>query len=703
MQETNNQYINREISWLQFNARVLQEAQDNTVPLLERLRFIGIFSNNLDEFFKVRYATVQHITIAGKSGKRALRGMEARELLEEITNIVIKQQAESLGIIRKIQEDLENHNIYVIKEHQVTSEQGNYLNTFFTNKVSPALMTFMLDDLDEFPHLKDSAAYLAVKLTLNSNTADEEEIPDKIYSLIEIPKTVDRFVVLPVGEDGKEYIMFLDDVIRYCMNQIFNIFDYKEVSAHMIKITRDAKLDIDNDFKKSFIEKISKSVQERRDGDPVRFVYDKNIDRDTLQFLMDKMNIDDTDSIIPGGRYHNRRDYMNFPSPNHDNNLTYDSMKPLAIKGLDLSTSLFKAIAKKDYLLYAPYHSFSYLIKFLREAALDPKVKTIKITIYRLSRVSHIVSSLINAAKNGKDVTVQIELQARFDEANNIKYAEALQREGVKLIFGVPGLKVHCKTCLVERLEKGKIKRYGFISTGNFNEATAKVYTDYTLFTSNAAILKDLNKVFNFFEINYKVNTYKHLIVSPHYTRKKINELINTEINNAQVGKQAFIKLKLNSLSDYEIIDKLYEASNAGVKIELIVRGICCLIPGVKGMSENITAISIVDKFLEHPRLYIFGNGGNPLVYISSADFMTRNLDRRVEVSCPIHDESIKEELIETFAICWSDNVKARILNDTQDNTYVNNDLELNRSQVTLYEYYKNKLSRESLLGNRDI
>ena len=701
MQEINNQYINREISWLQFNARVLQEAQDNKVPLLERLRFVGIFSNNLDEFFKVRYATVQHINIAGKSGKRALRGMEARELLEEITSIVIKQQAESLLIIRKIQVALEDYNIYVIKEHQVTSEQGEYLNTFFTNKVSPALMTFMLDDLDEFPHLRDSAAYLAVKLTLKTNKADDEEAPDKIFSLIEIPKTVDRFVVLPVGEDGKEYIMFLDDVIRYCMNQIFNIFDYEEASAHMIKITRDAKLDIDNDFKKSFIEKISKSVQERRDGDPVRFVYDKNIDKDTLQFLMEKMNIDDTDSIIPGGRYHNRRDYMNFPTPKRGN-LTYNSMVPLAIKGLDLSTSLFKAIAKKDYLLYAPYHSFSYLIKFLREAALDPKVKTIKITIYRLSKISHIVSSLINAAKNGKEVTVQIELQARFDEANNIKYAETLQREGVKLIFGVPGLKVHCKTCLVERLEKGKIKRYGFISTGNFNESTAKLYTDYTLFTSNTAILKDLNKVFNFFDINYKVNSYKHLIVSPHYTRKKLSTLIDAEINNAQNGKQAYIKLKINSLSDYEMIDKLYEASNAGVKIELIVRGICCLIPGVKGMSENIKAISVVDKFLEHTRLYIFGNGGHSLVYISSADFMTRNLDRRVEVSCPIFDESIKAELIETFAICWNDNVKARVLNETQDNSYVSNNLEPNRSQISLYEYYKNKLSKESLVTISD-
>ena len=698
MEQMGKRYINREISWLQFNARVLQESQDNTVPLLERLRFIGIFSNNLDEFFKVRYATVQHINLAGKTGKRALRGMDARQLLEQITNIVIKQQAESLIIIRKIQEELENHNIYVIKEHQVNSSQGAYLHTFFRNKVSPALMTFMLDDLDEFPHLKDSAAYLAVKLKLRSGESDKNDgDPTVIYSLIEIPKSIDRFVVLPVAEDGKEYIMFLDDVIRYCMGQIFNIFDYESASAHMIKITRDAQLDIDSDFKKSFIEKISKSVQERRDGDPVRFVYDATIDKDTLQFLMTKMKIDDTDSVIPGGRYHNRRDYMDFPMLNHKD-LTYKSIQPLAIKGLSLSKSLFKAIAEKDYLLYAPYHSFSYLIKFLREAALDPKVKTIKITIYRLSKISHIASSLINAAKNGKEVTVQIELQARFDEANNIKYAENLQREGVNLIFGVSGLKVHCKTCLIERIEKGKIKRYGFISTGNFNESTAKIYTDYTLFTSNSAILKDLNKVFNFFEINYKVNSYKHLMVSPHYTRKKLVSLIDNEIKNAKAGKVAYIKLKVNSLSDYSMIDKLYEASTARVKIDLIVRGICCLIPGIKGMSENIRAISVIDKFLEHPRLYIFGNEGKPQVYISSADLMTRNLDRRVEVGCPILDKDIKEEIIETFDICWNDNVKARIINETQDNRYIENDLERNRSQVTLYDYYKNKLNENDLV-----
>ena len=459
----------------------------------------------------------------------------------------------------------------------------------------------------------------------------------------------------------------------------------------MIKITRDAELDIESDLSKSFIDKISKSVKNRSTGDPVRFVYDKKIDKETLQFLMHKMGIDATDSIIPGGRYHNRRDYMGFPSLGRKD-LQYEKIAPLPIPGLNLQGSLLDKISTKDYLLYAPYQSFSYVVKFLREAALDPTVTAIKITIYRLAEVSHIASSLINAAKNGKDVTVQIELQARFDEQANIYYAEQMQSEGVKLIFGVTGLKVHCKACVVERLEKDKIRRYAFISTGNFNESTARIYTDYTLFTANQKIVKELNKVFDFFEVNYKIKKYNHLIVSPHYTRNAIYSLIEAEILNNIKGKKSGIRLKLNSLSDYRMIDRLYAASRAGVKVQLIIRGICCLIPGVKGMSENIEVISIVDKFLEHPRLYIFENDGNQKMYISSADFMGRNLDNRVEISCPIYDEAIKQEINDTFNICWSDNVKARMINDKQDNAYRKNDNVKVRSQFATYEYYKNKL-----------
>ena len=683
-----NKYINRELSWLQFNARVLQESKDKKLPLLERLRFLGIFSNNLDEFFMVRYATIKRIMEAGKTGRSVLGGISAKDLLEQITNTCIGQQAHSLEILSDIQHELRKENIFMIDETEITPDQSDFINDYFVRYVSPAMMTIMIGELEEFPRLRDSAAYLAIKMTMDK---EDETFQAKInYALIEIPRTIDRFVVLP--RDGeKQYVIILDDLIRHCLHSIFSIFKYKTISAHMIKITRDAELDIDSDLSRSFIDKISKSVKKRSTGDPVRFVYDKSIDTETLQFLLKKMDIDKTDSIIPGGRYHNRRDYMNFPRLGRAD-LQYEPTEPLPIPGLSLQGSLFDRIIEKDYLLHAPYQTFMYVIKFLREAALDPKVKSIKITIYRLAEVSHIASSLINAKKNGKDVTVQIELQARFDEEANIKYAELLQSENIRLIFGVKGLKVHCKVCLVERLENRKIVRYGIISTGNFNENTARLYTDYTLFTADQRICKEINKVFEFFEVNYQIRKYRHLIVSPHYTRNAINHLIDNEIKNKKAGLPSGIKLKMNSLADFKIIDKLYDASRAGVKIKMIVRGICCLIPGVKGMSENIEAISIVGKFLEHPRLFIFENAGNPKVYISSADFMGRNLDNRVEISCPIYDSDIKKELLENFEVGWRDNVKARVFSIKNDNAYRKNSKAPVRSQFRMYNYYLNKL-----------
>ncbi|WP_136480999.1 polyphosphate kinase 1 [Cognatitamlana onchidii] len=678
----NNSYINREISWLQFNARVLQEAQDESVPLIERLRFLGIFSNNLDEFFKVRYATVKRIVEAGKGGKNQLGGIRAKELLEIITQIVINQQTESVGILKAIDEKLKEENIYIIDETQIDKNQHDFIKQYFLKEVSPALVTIILNDSVVLPNLKDSAAYLAVRMLMAGDK--------KQFALIEIPKSVNRFVELPKQGD-KSFIIMVDDLLRHCLSDIFSIFEYKSISAHMIKITRDGELDFESDLSKSFIEKISDSVKHRQIGEPVRFVYDKTIHKETLRYLMSKMGIDDTDSIIPGGRYHNRRDYMGFPSLGR-NDLMYDKIEALPIKGLSLQESIFKAIKRKDYLLYAPYQTFSYVVKFLREAALDPSVRTIKITIYRLAEISHVASSLINAAINGKSVTVSIELRARFDEQANIDYAQQMKDEGVNLIFGVAGLKVHSKMCVVEREEGKKIRRYGFISTGNFNESTAKIYTDYTLFTANQKILKDVNKIFGFFETNYKINTYKHLIVSPHYTEKAIFKLIDNEIESVKNGKEGLIRLKMNSISSYPMIDKLYEASRAGVKIQMIVRGICCLIPGVEGMSENIEVISVVDKFLEHSRIYIFGNNGDTKLYISSADWMTRNIENRVEVSCPIYDEEIKKEIIETFNISWRDNVKARVLSDSQENEYRTDEEEKVRSQFAVYDYYLKKL-----------
>ncbi|MEF3079239.1 polyphosphate kinase 1 [Winogradskyella poriferorum] len=682
MTKHKNTYINRELSWLQFNARVLQEAADETVPLIERLRFLGIFSNNLDEFFKVRYATVKRIYDAGKGGKSELGGIKAGELLEEITEVVIDQQRESVEILNKIEQELESENIFIINETEIEDDHHEFIKNYFYQEISPALVVIILDEDIALPELKDSAGYLTIKM---SNSGGEDQ-----YALIEISKSMERFIVLP-NRGEANYIIMVDDVIRYCLDEIFNIFKYDAISSHMIKITRDGELDFDSDLSKSFVDKLSRSVKGRQSGDPVRFVHDKNIEPDTLSFLLERMEIDSKDSIIPGGRYHNRRDYMDFPSLGRTD-LLYDRIKPLPVKGLSLQESIFTTVAKKDYLVYTPYHTFSYVVKFLREAALDPKVRTIKITIYRLAQISHVASSLINAAKNGKYVTVSIELRARFDEEANINYAEQMQDAGVNMLFGVPGLKVHSKMCVIEREENNKLKRYGFISTGNFNESTAKFYTDFTLLTANSKILKDINKVFNFLEVNYIVNRYKHIIASPHYTKTKLFSLIDKEIENAKNGKNAYIKLKMNSISSYKMVDKLYEASRAGVKIQMIVRGLCCLVPGVKAMSENIEIISIVDKFLEHTRLYVFSNNDNPLVYISSADWMTRNIEHRVEVSCPIYDEDIKQELQDLFEICWNDNVKARHINETQDNTYLRNDKPKIRAQFDTYNYYLKKL-----------
>ncbi len=686
-----NEYVNREISWLHFNARVLQESADKRVPLIDRLRFLGIFSNNLDEFFKVRYATVKRIVDAGKKGKSVLGGEKAKDLLEEITKIVIAQQANSLEILSSIEEELKAENIFIINENEISENQAEFIREYFFKMVNQELMTIILNDLTEFPLLKDTAAYLAVKMVMTNDEIAGANGRNR-YALIEIPKGIDRFIELP-KEGEKNYIIILDDLIRFCLDSVFTMFEFESITAHMIKITRDAELDIDNDLTKSFIEKISSSVEHRKISDPVRFVYDKGIDKDTLQFLKEKMNIVDTDSVIPGGRYHNRRDYMGFPSLGRQD-LMYKKIEALPIKGLSMKGSLLDKIAQKDHLIYTPYHTFAYVTKFLREAALDPKVRTIKITVYRLASDSQIASALINAVKNGKQVTVQIELQARFDEQANIEYANQLQAEGINLIFGVPGLKVHSKICLVDREEAEGMKRYGFVSTGNFNESTAKIYTDYTLFTAHDGILKEMDKVFEFFETNYKINKYKHLIVSPHYTKSTFIKLIDNEIENAQAGKEAYIKIKMNSFTSYKMVDKLYEASRAGVKIQLIIRGICCLVPGVQGMSENIEAISIVDKFLEHPRLFIFGNGGDTKIYISSADWMTRNLDFRVEVGCPIYDSDIKQELLDTFDISWRDNQKARVFSEKQDNAYREKDANETaiRSQFELYEYYQRKL-----------
>ena len=675
-------FVNRELSWLDFNRRVLQEAQDERVPLIERIRFIGIFSNNLDEFYKVRYATVKRIAQV-EAELDSVAGQKAEQLLQEITQKTTALQDDSFATIKQLTEELKSEQIFVLDEKMLDEEHAAFVHQYFNEKVSPSLLTVIISEQTRMPNTKGNNVFLGVRL-------EQANATEPLYALIEIPAHLNRIVVLPARGE-KQYVMLLDDLIRHQMQYIFSVFSPISITAYMVKFTRDAELDFDDDINKSYVDKIASSVRERVGGDPVRFVYDKKIEPDMLDLLLDKFQIGSRDSIIPGGRYHNRRDYMKFPSLGRTD-LLYDKKPPLPIKGFSLDQSILTQIAKKDFLLYTPYHSFAYVIKFLREAALDPKVKSIFITIYRLSDNSQVANALIQAARNGKQVTVQIELQARFDEESNIRYAEILKNEGVHLIFGVPSLKVHSKICLIQRQEANKLMRYGFISTGNFNESTARIYTDYTLFTVNQQLLKEVNRVFNFLEKSYKVPSHKHLLISPFTTSTGLKERIEREIGLAKEGKNALIRIKINNLTNYDMVEALYNASQAGVQIRMIVRGICCLVPGVKGISENIEVISVVDRFLEHPRMVIFENGGDRDIFISSSDWMTRNLDNRVEVSCPIYDKEIQQELVDTFELSWNDNVKSRWVNDDSKPVYRTNGAATLRSQEATYLYYYNKI-----------
>ena len=677
-----NLFINREISWLQFNERVLEEANDSKVPLIERIRFLGIFSNNLDEFYRVRYATVKRIAVSANSGKKIFKDRTAKQLLYDISAIATDLQQKSFSILNNIIKLLEKDKIYFVNESKVKPIHRQFISNYFFEIISPAIDIIILNKNKKFPKFKENLSFLLIRIEL-----ENDEIQ---YAIIRFPKNLDRFVKLPSDNIGQNIIL-IDDIIRYHLKDIFKIFNPKSIEANMVKISRDAELDFDDDISKSFLDKIAQSVKERSSAEPVRFVYDSEIRLDTLNFLLMQMGINnETDSIIPGGKYHNRRDYMDFPNLHTD--LVYKPMHPLNVKGFSHSDNTFDKLKEKDFMIHTPYHKFSYIISFLMKSSIDPKVKKISITIYRLSKLSKIASALINAARNGKKVIVQIELQARFDESANIRYAKEMQSQGIKLIFGSPNLKVHSKICLIERLENGNLKKYGFISTGNFNESTAKIYTDLTLFTSNGKILDEVSNVFNFFNANYKRYIFKNLFVSPINTESKIKKLIINEINNAKRGKNAWIKIKINNITSYSLIRSLYDASRAGVKIEMIVRGICCLIPGKKNMSDNIEVISIVDRFLEHTRFMIFNNDGNNKTFISSADWMTRNLDNRVEVTCPILQDDLKNEILDIFNIYWNDNIKARMVNVNFDGkSRVSNKNEY-RSQKNIYNYYLNKI-----------
>jgi len=673
-------FKNRELSWLDFNERVLQEAADITVPLIERLRFIGIFSNNLDEFYKVRYATVKRLALSKEKVKKFYKGENAKDLLNLITERAIELQNRSNLILDFILKDLEKENIIIVDEQAIPKDSISYIESFFLDKIQPKLKIVLLNEKDDFPQLSESSCFLIIKVESKNKNLN--------YAIIQFPDEFERFIVIK-NQDVK-YVIMIDDIIRYHLFEIFKIFNPSNISANMIKFSRDAELDFDDDISKSYLEKISQSVKDRLKGDPLRFVYDKEIDPNTLKFLLEKMNINaEIDSVIPGGKYHNKKDYMNFPILNND--LAYDKIEQLVIKDFYKHKTVFESIDERDFLVHTPFHKFNHILTFLSEASIDPDVKRICITIYRLSKLSSVANTLINAAKNGKEVVVQIELQARFDETNNIDYAKLMQDQGVKLIFGIPTLKVHAKVCVVEKLINNKILKYGFISTGNFNESTAKIYTDFTIFTSNQSLLDEISNVFEFFSFNYKKFKYEKLIISPYNTKKFFKSLIKNEIKNAKRGKDAFIKIKLNNITNYEMVEELYKAAEEGVKIYLIVRGICCLIPNQKNTHNNIELISIVDKFLEHTRMFIFCNNGKNKTYISSADWMTRNLDNRVEVTIPIEDEKISNQLNDIFSIYWNDNQKSRYVNSENNNEYRKNELGIIRSQSQVYNYHHNE------------
>ena len=673
-------FKNRELSWLDFNERVLQEAADITVPLIERLRFIGIFSNNLDEFYKVRYATVKRLALSKEGLKKFYKGENAKDLLNLITERAIELQNRSNLILDFILKDLEKENIFIVDEQAIPKDSISYIKSFFLDKIQPKLKIVLLNEKVDFPQLSESSCFLIIKVESKNKNLN--------YAIIQFPDEFERFIVIK-NQDVK-YVIMIDDIIRYHLFEIFKIFNPSNISANMIKFSRDAELDFDDDISKSYLEKISQSVKDRLKGDPLRFVYDKEIDPNTLKFLLEKMNINsEIDSVIPGGKYHNKKDYMNFPILNND--LAYDKIEQLVIKDFYKHKTVFESIDQRDFLVHTPFHKFNHILTFLSEASIDPEVKRICITIYRLSKLSSVANTLINAAKNGKEVVVQIELQARFDETNNIDYAKLMQDQGVKLIFGIPTLKVHAKVCVVEKLINNKILKYGFISTGNFNESTAKIYTDFTIFTSNQTLLDEISNVFEFFSFNYKKFKYEKLIISPYNTKKFFRSLIKNEIKNAKRGKDAFIKIKLNNITNYEMVEELYKAAEEGVKIYLIVRGICCLIPNQKNTHNNIELISIVDKFLEHTRMFIFCNNGKNKTYISSADWMTRNLDNRVEVTIPIEDEKISNKLNDIFSIYWNDNQKSRYVNSENNNEYRKNELGIIRSQSHVYNYHHNE------------
>lgn len=673
-------YIDKELSWLLFNDRVLQEAADESVPIIQRVRYLGIFSSNLDEFFRVRVADVKRLVAFSSGGEKEYYS----NLLEKIMERVGELQKSYDKSYLKVLKELRRRKIYLINEKQLTDHQSQFVTSYFRNKVLPELSPILINESKPFPFLKEGSIYFAIKV---------EHQGGLNYATLEIPSDrLVRFVVLPSRSKGRERVVItLDNIIRQNLKEIFQgVFSIDKVSAYIIKVTRDAELELGEGISDSLMKKVSASIKKRSKGVPVRFVYDSAIPPDLLEFLTKKQGLRKKDSLIAGSRYHNSRDFMGFPNLGAAY-LELKQLPPVPCAELEQDKNIFDCIKEADCLLYYPYNSFSYIIKFLRAAAIDPAVVSIKINLYRVASSSRVVDSLISAVENGKEVTAVVELQARFDEEANLKWAQRMTDAGVQVIFGIPGLKIHSKMVLIKRIEAKGARYYSHIGTGNFHEKTAKLYTDFSLLTRKQEIGQDIEKVFDFIRFTHRRHDLKHLMVSPFSNRTGIVALIEKEKENALKKKPSGIFIKCNNLVDKEVIDLLYEAGQAGVKIRLIVRGMCTLIPGVKGMSDNIKAISIVDRYLEHPRVFVFENGGKPRYFISSADLMTRNLDHRVEVTCPIYDENSQKKIQLVLDTQWSDCVKARVIDEQQVNKIKPRG---NRKKIRSQEYIHRLMKR---------
>lgn len=680
--------IYRDISWLSFNNRVLQEAADETVPLRERIRFLGIFSNNLDEFFRVRVATLKRMIEVGSKARMHLE-VSPGAILEEIQEKVLEQQKEFDRIWNEILRELKKQKTFLINEKQLNREQQKFILNYFDEEVRSHIIPLMIESIPDFPVLNDKSIYLACRLSKK-----DKSIPQK-FALVSIPtRRLSRFLILP-SRQNEHHIILLEDVIRFCLPNIFSFFGYDSFSAHIIKVTRDAEIDIDSDISTSLIQKIEKGIKNRKKGKPVRFVFDKDIDPTLLTYLVRRLGLVQKDNLIPGGRIHNFKDFINFPESVFTQKNT--RKKPFLHPALKNTNRVTDIILKKDVLLTLPYHSFDSLIDLIREAAIDPEVVSIKITCYRLASRSKIINALTNAVRNGKHVTAMVELRARFDEEANLEWKEELEEAGVKVLLGVPNMKVHAKLCLIKKRVNNRTIHYGFVSTGNLNERTAQIYGDHCLLTADRNIMADVNRIFLYLEQPKSraglLKACNTLLVSPVGMRKQLLLLIQKEIHTAKLKKKAAITLKMNSLSDELLINKLYEAARAGVEIRMVIRGIFCLLSENKKFKHPIQAISIVDEYLEHARVMIFHNGGKEKVFISSADWMVRNIDHRIEAACPIFEKTIRDELKDILQIQLKDNIKARILDNDLDNQYVNpRNTRKVRSQVETYNYLFKKL-----------